>query len=95
MVFFNLLNLLEINQIELNKMGIIDVLNKLLSHEDLDVRRRTVRIFCSLFPNTKIQANIRSTSEYLHLIIKLLQVGDELAVINCCECITVLGADGM
>lgn len=87
--------LLEINQIELNKMGVIDILHHLLIHDDLDVRRQSVRVYSSLFPNTKVQAKIRSTSECLPLIIKLLQVDDEQSIINCCECITVLGADGI
>jgi hypothetical protein len=76
-------------------MGVLEVLNKLLSHEDLDVRRQSIRIYSSLFSNIKIQAKIRDTSECLALVIKLLQVNDELSVINACECITVLGADGM
>lgn len=76
-------------------MGVIDVLLKLLSHDDLDVRRQVIRVYSSLFPNTKVQAKIRSTPECLSLIIKLLHVDDELSVINCCECITVLGADGI
>lgn len=42
---------LEINQIELNKMGIMDILQKLLSHEDLDVKRQSARVITSLFPN--------------------------------------------
>ena len=76
-------------------MGVTDILYRLLSHDDLDVRRQSVRIYSSLFSNTKIQAKIRSTPECLTLIIKLLQTDDELSIINCCECITVLGADGI
>jgi hypothetical protein len=86
-------HIIEINQIELNKMGVIDVLNRLVNHEDLDVKRQSVRVYCSLYPNSKIKAKIRSSPECLPLIVKLLQEDDELSVINACECISVLGSD--
>ena len=43
--------MIEINQIELNKLGIIDLLAKLLSHDDLSVKTESVTVISSLFPN--------------------------------------------
>ena len=83
----------EINQIELNKMGIIEVIIRLLGHEDLDVRRQSVTVLSSLFPNGKIRAKIRNSPECLQLIIKLLQVDDEPSIINASECIFILAED--
>lgn len=91
----------EINQIEIARLGGIETLVKLLSNDNIEVKRQSVLALSSMCLNCKNAPNylakVRSRVKTMGIqtVVDLLSFDDLQLLINTSECLTTLAEDCM
>ncbi|KAJ3225680.1 Armadillo repeat-containing protein 3 [Clydaea vesicula] len=82
---------LQLTQIEIAKLGGIETMVKLLSHDNLEVNRQCVLALSSMCLNPKVRTRVKTLG--LQTVTNLLNFDDIVVNINACECLINLAED--